>query len=56
MKWIAVNARFAIISTILRWETPLEAISPGVAFDDLPDDSVGPECGAGKDQFEKVHE
>lgn len=28
-------------------------IPPGVPFEDLPDDWVCPECGVGKDQFEK---
>lgn len=27
---------------------------PGVAFEDLPDDWVCPECGAGKDMFEAI--
>lgn len=26
-----------------------------VSFNDLPDDWVCPECGVGKDQFEKVN-
>ena len=30
---------------------PGEAIEPGTAFADLPDDWVCPECGAGKDSF-----
>ncbi len=29
-------------------------IAPGTSFEDLPDDWVCPECGAGKDMFEKV--
>ena len=29
-------------------------ISPGVAFTDLPDTWVCPECGVGKDMFEKI--
>jgi rubredoxin len=29
-------------------------IEPGTAFKDLPEDWVCPECGAGKDDFEKV--
>jgi rubredoxin len=32
------------------------AVEPGTAFDDLPPDWVCPECGAPKDQFEKVEE
>jgi len=31
-------------------------VSPGTAFDDLPDTWVCPECGAGKDQFEPVED
>ncbi len=26
-------------------------IEPGTSFDDLPDDFICPECGAGKDEF-----
>ena len=29
-------------------------IAAGTAFEDLPDDWVCPECGAGKDEFEPV--
>ncbi len=29
-------------------------IKPGTSFEDLPDSWVCPECGVGKDQFEKV--
>jgi len=29
-------------------------IQPGTAFEDLPEDWVCPECGAGKDMFGKV--
>ncbi len=28
-------------------------IAPGTAFEDLPDDWLCPECGVGKDMFEK---
>jgi rubredoxin len=28
-------------------------IAPGTGFEQLPEDWVCPECGAGKDQFEK---
>ena len=31
---------------------PEEGISPGTAFEDLPDDFVCPICGAGKEEFE----
>jgi len=33
---------------------PDNGIDPGTSFDDLPDDWVCPECGAGKDDFEPV--
>jgi len=29
-------------------------IAPGTALEDLPDDWVCPECGVGKEQFEKA--
>jgi len=29
-------------------------INPGTTFEDLPDDWVCPECGVGKDSFEKA--
>jgi len=32
---------------------PDNGIEPGTAFEDLPDDWVCPECGAGKDSFSK---
>lgn len=32
---------------------PDNGIAPGTAFEDLPEDYVCPECGAGKDSFEK---
>jgi len=31
-------------------------IEPGTAFEDLPDDWVCPECGAGKEDFEPIEE
>ncbi len=31
-------------------------VNPGTPFEKLPDDWVCPECGAGKDQFEKIME
>jgi flavin reductase (DIM6/NTAB) family NADH-FMN oxidoreductase RutF/rubredoxin len=33
---------------------PDNDIEPGIAFEDLPDDWVCPECGASKDEFEPV--
>jgi rubredoxin len=32
---------------------PDNGIAPGTGFDAIPDDWVCPECGAGKDMFEK---
>ena len=29
-------------------------IKPGTAFEDLPDDWLCPDCGLGKDEFEKI--
>lgn len=33
---------------------PDGGIAPGIAFEDLPDDWVCPECGVGKDMFEPL--
>lgn len=33
---------------------PDEDIKPGTAFEDLPDDWVCPDCGAGKDEFSEL--
>lgn len=33
---------------------PENGVEPGTAFEDLPDDWLCPECGAGKDMFEKM--
>lgn len=33
---------------------PEEDIPPGTRWEDLPDDFVCPECGAGKDQFREL--
>jgi len=33
---------------------PGNGIAPGTPFEDLPDDWVCPDCGVGKDMFEKV--
>ena len=33
---------------------PAGRIKPGIAFENIPDTWVCPECGAGKDMFEKV--
>ena len=35
---------------------PDNGIAPETSFEDLPDDWLCPECGAGKDQFEKLKE
>lgn len=31
-------------------------IAPGTVFEDIPDDWLCPECGAGKEEFEPVEE
>jgi rubredoxin len=33
---------------------PDAGIEPGTAFEALPEDWICPDCGAGKDMFEKV--
>jgi len=33
---------------------PDSGVAAGTAFEDLPDDWMCPECGVGKDMFEKV--
>lgn len=33
---------------------PGAGIEPGVAFEDLPDDWECPDCGVGKEMFEKL--
>jgi rubredoxin len=33
---------------------PDNGVAPGTSFEDLPDNWVCPECGVGKDQFEKI--
>ena len=33
---------------------PTQGIKPGTPFEDLPDSWVCPECGVGKDMFEKT--
>jgi len=33
---------------------PDSGIEPGMAFEDLPDDWVCPDCGAGKNEFSAV--
>jgi len=35
---------------------PDNDVQPGTAFEKIPDEWVCPECGAGKDDFEKVEE
>ena len=35
---------------------PDNGVEAGTAFEDLPDDWVCPDCGAGKDEFEAVEE
>jgi len=33
---------------------PLAGIEPGTPFEDLPDNWVCPDCGLGKEEFEKI--
>ncbi|MFA5553630.1 MAG: rubredoxin [Phycisphaerae bacterium] len=33
---------------------PANGVSPGTAFEDIPEDWVCPDCGAGKDMFVAV--
>ena len=33
---------------------PAQGVDPGTAFENLPDDWLCPECGAGKDEFSPV--
>jgi rubredoxin-NAD+ reductase len=33
---------------------PDSGIAPGTKWDDIPDDWVCPDCGAGKDSYEKI--
>jgi rubredoxin len=35
---------------------PANGVQPGTKFEDIPADWVCPDCGVGKDQFEKVEE
>lgn len=35
---------------------PANGVQPGTKFEDVPADWVCPDCGVGKDQFEKVTE
>ena len=48
------------ICDICGWEydpvkgDPDNGVDPGISFEDLPDDWVCPECGAGKEMFSKV--
>jgi len=35
---------------------PDNGVAPGTAFQDLPDEWVCPECGAGKEEFEPVED
>jgi rubredoxin len=35
---------------------PDNGVEPGTVFDELPEDWVCPECGAPRDQFERVED
>lgn len=49
-KWVCVICGYVYDPAIGDPENDVDA---GTKFEDLPDDWVCPECGAGKDQFEK---
>ena len=48
--------RCTVCGYIYKPETgdPENGINPGTSFEDLPESWVCPECGAGKESFEKV--
>jgi rubredoxin len=52
--------KFKEVSPMEKWECLVcgyiydPAENDNVSFEDLPDDWVCPDCGAGKDMFEKV--
>lgn len=35
---------------------PENDVEPGTSFEELPEDWVCPECGVGKDEFERLEE
>ena len=52
--WKSGNARLAATSMIRRPATRTNGIPPGTRFEDLPDTWVCPQCGVGKEFFQKV--
>ena len=49
-KWISTVCGYTYDPAV---GDPAGGIDPGTAFEDLPDTWVCPECGVGKDMFEK---
>lgn len=49
-KWVCLVCGYVYDPAI---GDPENGIQAGTAFEKLPEDWVCPECGAGKDQFEK---
>lgn len=35
---------------------PMSGVAPGTAFEDLPEDWICPDCGAGKADFEPMND
>jgi rubredoxin len=50
-KWICTVCGYVYDPTV---GDSTQDINPGVKFEDLPDSWVCPDCGAGKDLFEKA--
>lgn len=48
-KWMCLNCGYVYDQALGDPETGIE---PGTAWEDIPDDWVCPECGAGKEDFE----
>jgi len=49
-KWICTVCGYTYDPSI---GDPTTGIDPGTSFEDLPEDWVCPDCGVGKDMFEK---
>jgi rubredoxin len=50
-KWICTLCQYVYDPAV---GDPDGGITPGTAFEDIPDGWVCPVCGAGKDMFEKI--
>lgn len=64
---VKIGAEKTEVETLEKWQCticgyvydpevgdPDNGIAPGTSFEDIPDDWVCPECGVGKDMFEKA--